>query len=272
MRPPKPPCPRFQNLTVLARRRPNLKCIYCKRDSGVRPGIAHVFPEVLHANDEVLPRGAVCDPCNQYLGRRLDENLARYPSIAMAVQFLATPGKGGKARKRIGAIDRDIPGQPDALIQTYTERPVIFTAPDGSRRALAQVKADPSFRMSRFRRALHHIAFNIVAKLEGPAHMLGEHWDRARSYIKAPKSESECWGFAQITPDALSFPRVVQGIRWESGRRELVNMQIFQSMFVVDLKNTGDLEGLAREQKAEYFGPERTEPPLVTFEVTEESP
>lgn len=249
-----------------------LKCIYCKRDSGERSGIAHVFPEALHANDEALPRGAVCDPCNQYLGRRLDENLVRYPSIALAVQLLATPGKSGKPRKRIGAIDRDIPGQPDALIQTYTEKPVLFTAPDGSRRARAQLKADPLFRMSRFRRALHHIAFNVIAKLEGPTHMLGDHWDLARGYIKAPRNESECWGFAQIMPPVSSIPRVVQGIRWESGRRELVNMQIFQNMFIVDLRNTGDLKSLAREQEAEYFGPERTEPPLVTFELTEDSP
>ncbi len=245
-----------------------MPCIYCKRDSGSNPGIAHIFPEALHANEEVLPRGAVCDNCNQYFGKRLDENLIRYPSIALAIQFLATPGKSGKPRKLIGGIEREIPGEPDALLRTFTEKPTIVSGPDGSQGARVQFKQDPQFRMARFRRALHHVAFNIVAKLENADHMMLPHWDLARQYIRFPTGESESWSFAQITPSPVSIPRVVQGIRWESGRRELVNMQIFQSMFVVDLRNTGDLEALAREQGAEYYGPERNDPPPVTLDLS----
>jgi hypothetical protein len=248
-----------------------LKCIYCKKETGARVGIAHIFPEALHANDEVLPRGSVCDGCNQYLGRRLDENLIRYPSVALAIQFLATPGKSGKSRKLIGAIEREIPGQPDALFRTFTEKPTIVTAHDGSRRAIVELKCDRQFRMSRFRRALHHVAFNVIAKMEGPAHMLADHWDAARKYIRSPKNEAQSWGFAQLTPSMDSIPHAVQGVRWESGRRELVSLQIFQSMFVVDLMNTGDLEKLAREQDAEYIGPAKQEPHLVTFELSEDS-
>lgn len=47
-------------------------------------------------------------------------------------------------------------------------------------------------------------------------------------------------------------------------------MQIFQSMFVVDLNNTGDLEALARNQQAEYFNADRKRPPLVSLDMTVE--
>lgn len=248
-----------------------MKCIYCKTETNARAGIAHIFPEALHANDEVLPRGSVCDSRNQYLGRRLDENLIRYPSIALAIQFLAAPGKSGKSRKLIGSIEREIPGDVEALLRTFTEKPTIVTAAAGSRRAIVQLKSDPQFRMPRFRRALHHVAFNVIAKMEGPEHMLSEHWDAARNYIRSPKNETESWGFAQLTPSMDSIPRAVQGVRWECGRRELVSLQLFQSMFVVDLMNTGDLETLAREQDADFIGPAQQEPPLVTFELSEDS-
>jgi hypothetical protein len=249
----------------------SMTCVYCRKDSGRNPGLAHIFPEALHCNDEVLPRGAVCDVCNEYLGRRLDENLIRYPSIAFAIQFLATPGKKGKPRKRVGAIDREIPGKPDVLLQTKTERPSISTGPNGVKRAHVLLSADPQFRMPRFRRALHHVAFNIVAKLDGPDKMLTANWDLARNYIRFPGDESECWPYAQLTPSPTSIRRAVRGVRWESGRRELISVQIFQTMFVVDLANTGELEDLARNQNAEYFGADRKNPTLVSLDVIEEN-
>jgi hypothetical protein len=38
-------------------------------------------------------------------------------------------------------------------------------------------------------------------------------------------------------------------------------------MFVVDLANSGDLESLAHEQGAEFFGPHRQSPPAAAFDV-----
>jgi len=242
-------------------------CIYCHQDSGLNPGLAHIFPEALGANDKVLPRGTVCDGCNQYLGKRLDENLVRYPSIAFAIQYLASPGKKGKPRKRIGGIDREISDNPEALLQAIIDQPTITTGRDGVRRAHVQLQPDPQLQMSRFRRALHHVAFNVVAGLEGPEHMLQAQWEPARMYIRFPQSESEAWPYAQVSPQPGSIPRAVQGVRWESGRREIVTLQIFQTMFTVDLANAGDLETLATEQQFEFVHSKQEQPLPMAFDL-----
>lgn len=49
-----------------------MRCVYCLTDSAGTKSIAHVLPEAIARNDLVLPRGAVCDACNHYLGHELD--------------------------------------------------------------------------------------------------------------------------------------------------------------------------------------------------------
>jgi hypothetical protein len=53
-----------------------------------KEGLPHVILEALSPNDLTLPRGAECDKCNHYFGRKLEPNLYRYPGVAFALQFL----------------------------------------------------------------------------------------------------------------------------------------------------------------------------------------
>lgn len=50
------------------------RCLYCL-ESGKPPSVEHIVNAALgpHAADLVLPRGAVCKPCNSHLGRQVDE-------------------------------------------------------------------------------------------------------------------------------------------------------------------------------------------------------
>lgn len=59
-------------------------CLYCLR-TGFKPSAEHLMPAGLglHA-DVVLPRGAVCEPCNNHLGWQVDEALVHL----MEVQFI----------------------------------------------------------------------------------------------------------------------------------------------------------------------------------------
>ena len=79
-----------------------MNCIYCRTSTTENSGKAHVFPEALAQNRLTIPRGAVCNQCNNYIGIRLDQNLVRYPLIAFAIQFVGTSGKRGKTTSRIG--------------------------------------------------------------------------------------------------------------------------------------------------------------------------
>lgn len=49
-----------------------MRCIFCKRDSTKSRSIEHIIPESLGNIDHVLPRGAVCDTCNNYFARKVE--------------------------------------------------------------------------------------------------------------------------------------------------------------------------------------------------------
>lgn len=51
------------------------KCIFCKRDASSSKSIEHIIPESLGNKDLVLPRGVVCDACNQYFAIKVEKPL-----------------------------------------------------------------------------------------------------------------------------------------------------------------------------------------------------
>jgi hypothetical protein len=81
-------------------------CIYCRAETTGNEGIPHVIPEALSPNDFTLPRGAECDKCNHYFGRKLEPMLYRYPGVALALQFWGIRGKKGRLRKKLGTVER----------------------------------------------------------------------------------------------------------------------------------------------------------------------
>lgn len=62
-------------------------CIYCRAETTGKEGVPHVIPEALGANKITLPRGAECDKCNHYFGRKLEPMLYRYPGVASRSNF-----------------------------------------------------------------------------------------------------------------------------------------------------------------------------------------
>lgn len=50
-----------------------MRCIFCERDSSTSRSIEHIIPESLGNHEHVLERGVVCDGCNNYLARKIEE-------------------------------------------------------------------------------------------------------------------------------------------------------------------------------------------------------
>ncbi len=67
------------------------RCIYCLSTDGPFKSEEHIVPEAMGNNDIVLPRGYVCDPCNNGVLSRLDDELRTSPLFivqwASAVEF-----------------------------------------------------------------------------------------------------------------------------------------------------------------------------------------
>lgn len=216
-------------------------CIYCRVETTGNEGVPHVIPEALSANDMTLPRGAECDKCNHYFGRKLEPMLFRYPGVALALQFWGIRGKKGH-RKQLSTVGRTDAGE----TKFSGHSPQIETDEKGRCTIYLDVPADPEFNMLEFRRALYRIALSTVAMLHGAEYALDPRFDEVRRYIRNPKP-GEAWPFAQGHTPAPAIPRSVHLRYCEKGRREVVVFQLLNDVFAVALCDDGTFATSAAE-------------------------
>jgi hypothetical protein len=238
-----------------------VNCIYCTRATTGSEGRAHAIPEALIQNDCVLPLGAVCGPCNNYLSE-LDSALIRHPLIGLAIQVIGTPGKTGRPRKKLSEIEREPADDPEALVRggaiVYTNE--VDAA--GKGRVVASFRPDPSFDMLKFRRGLHYLAFNALAMIDGVEVALDRRWDRLRNYIRRP-TPKQSRPFVQFIPDPGDMPPHVTVTPGERGAAEIFLIHIFGSVFAVELTESGRFEELAKGRNElgwVYVGPTERDP------------
>lgn len=58
-----------------------MKCIFCAVESGNSRSVEHIIPESLGNSTHKLPRGVVCDKCNNYFSREVEKPFLAWPSI-----------------------------------------------------------------------------------------------------------------------------------------------------------------------------------------------
>lgn len=72
------------------------RCIFCLATDNA-PSLEHVVPAGLGKHlDIVLPRGAVCEPCNNYLGRQVDEALVHLLEVQLIRGLHRVPDRRGR--------------------------------------------------------------------------------------------------------------------------------------------------------------------------------
>jgi hypothetical protein len=49
-----------------------MRCIFCKKNSTDSRSVEHIIPESLGNTEHILPRGTVCDGCNNYFARKIE--------------------------------------------------------------------------------------------------------------------------------------------------------------------------------------------------------
>lgn len=56
-----------------------MQCIFCHKDSNNSRSIEHIIPESLGNEDHFLPKGYVCDECNNYFAVKIEKQLLAQP-------------------------------------------------------------------------------------------------------------------------------------------------------------------------------------------------
>jgi len=64
-------------------RQPPFKCLFCGTTQGIFGNVEHPIPESMGNDETILPRGFVCDLCNQYFGSKIEQPIMAHPPFNM---------------------------------------------------------------------------------------------------------------------------------------------------------------------------------------------
>lgn len=83
-----------------------MRCIFCKRGSASSRSKEHIIPESLGNTDHVLRPGVVCDQCNNYFARKVEQPLlaSGWMSHLRSTQWV--PNKRGFVPPMLGVLKR----------------------------------------------------------------------------------------------------------------------------------------------------------------------
>lgn len=222
-----------------------MRCIYCKEESRGSVRAAHVAPQALIPSDTYLPLGAECDSCNEYAGQ-LEAAFIHHNRVWPILIFLGIPGKKQRPRKRLGHLVRD--GDSISVGVRKVEK-ITFTRDTVE----IQMGDPPEFNDLKFRRGLHHMAFNYLAWKKGVEYVLHPQFDNVRRYVRWAKP-GEAWAYAQVMyPDDRPNKKLRLTLI-DNAPGCIVRFISFLDEFYVDLLNTGSLHEWGRKNLPEGVG------------------
>ena len=96
-----------------------MRCIFCKSDTTGSKSKEHIIPESLGNLDHVLPKGIVCDSCNNYFSREVEKPFMELPGIGLLRANEALPSKKGIIPASTGILN----GRHPARVQRQLSGP-----------------------------------------------------------------------------------------------------------------------------------------------------
>lgn len=178
-----------------------MRCIFCKSRSDDATSIEHVIPHSLGNKLYVLPRGMICDRCNNYIARKIEQPLLAHESFRNLRAWYRIPNKRGRHPSLYGVIpgvevgvnfrigDHGPELQPERGSDAAIVEELLLSAGDDSFVPIVFSRdMDPPEReMSRL---LAKISLEVVAlrMSENPRHIErlidDPHWDRIRRWVR----------------------------------------------------------------------------------------
>jgi len=161
-------------------------CIYCLKKSAPFNSEEHIFPEALGNEELILPRGYVCDKCNNGVLSRLDNFLLEFEPVSFLRVIYSPYTKAGKLPKA---------SYQNISIRKTHPRNIVLTAKDKSgwvknlkEMEDGQISFSINIKGKKFDpkmigRALYKIALGTVAYDQGFEVACDPKFDMARAFI-----------------------------------------------------------------------------------------
>lgn len=178
-----------------------MRCIFCKTRSDNATSIEHVIPQSLGNTQYALPRGMICDRCNNYVARKIEQPLLAHESFRNLRAWYRIPNKRGRHASLYGVIPglevgvnfRIGDDGPELQLERGGDAATIQAHLQGAgREGLTAVLFPRDMRPleREMSRLLAKIALEVVALRMSPDPALverlidDEHWDRIRRWVR----------------------------------------------------------------------------------------
>jgi hypothetical protein len=182
-----------------------MRCLFCKKDSSQSRSVEHILPQSLGNLSQTLPRGVVCDSCNNYFAAKVEKPFLELKAIELLRFHQAVPSKKGVVPSASGVLvpehpvvarrhlkgpfvgSVDVP--PQAFAQILREKRGIILFPSDDALPKGPI-------VSRFlaKVALEAMAQRLVKMPEGLEYLVGEEQlDPVRNHAR--RGEQIVWPF-----------------------------------------------------------------------------
>lgn len=85
-----------------------MRCIFCKADSASSRSVEHILPESIGNSKLVLPRGVVCDKCNNYFAKAVEKPFLEAEAVRHMRFHEGLPSKKGRVPIIAGLLEPDV--------------------------------------------------------------------------------------------------------------------------------------------------------------------
>ncbi len=147
-----------------------MKCIFCENDSSTSKSVEHIVPESLGNKDIILPKGFVCDACNNYFASKVEKVLLEDPyfvSVRFRNEILTKKNKHVKHTMIFPgdakATDVELQHTKDGIICSFNDEELYQSIVDGNcTKMIAPHLPEPEFPNANISRFLTKCALEYL--------------------------------------------------------------------------------------------------------------
>lgn len=193
-----------------------MQCIFCHKDSTASKSVEHIIPESLGNKHHFLPKGYVCDECNNYFAVKIERELLEQPYFKSMRFRNEIPTKNGKLVKEkmiipgaMMACDVEMQTTDSGRVVSFNDEHLYDAIKDGKTHTMISPyypEPDyPSINMSRFiaKCAYEYFLYNVGE----------ENYDLCVKELLGDKSD--------VLKDLREYARYGKGPYWEYNQRRI---------------------------------------------------
>ena len=199
-----------------------MQCFFCHKDSTTSKSVEHIIPESLGNKHHFLPKGYVCDKCNNYFAVKIERELLEQPYFKSMRFRNEIPTKNGKLVKEkmifpgaMMACDVEMQTTDSGRVVSFKDELLYDAIKDGKTHTMISPyypEPDyPSINMSRFiaKCAYEYFLFNVGE----------ENYDLCVKELLGDKSD--------VLKDLREYARYGKGQYWQYNQRRIYSEGAF---------------------------------------------